>query len=211
MESHCALRLALALCCILPFCSGQSGEDELLDTGSGSTLEEMKDSAQEFKNEVHDPDHCGLTFFTPARPESCGSARLPAASKEDLDYLNDLLKDTTRILQSLQYTTHAETGDLSYQEAIVESIKGTKEDNQEFHGTFNKVLNEFHTKMVDDLPDVGEEKKKLNKGFVMMDHMLRLNRRLAQQLDSTSQDLDVLLTQHFKKSMSLVHRSAVKS
>ncbi|KAJ1158204.1 hypothetical protein NDU88_010898 [Pleurodeles waltl] len=210
MLSRWVLRIILGIGLMLSFCSGQSG-DELLEIGSGSTIDEMRDSAQQFKNEAYGPDHCELTFHTQPHHEPCRGVEEPSASKQELQYLKDLLKDTARVLQNLQYTVRTEAGDLSYQEEIMETIRGTKEDNQEFHVTFNKVFSEFQSQMEDDSVDTGEEKKKLKKDFVMMDHMLRMNRRLAEQLDTTSHDLDVLLTQHFKKSMSLLHRSTVKS
>ncbi|XP_078503267.1 uncharacterized protein LOC144761972 [Lissotriton helveticus] len=210
MLPHWVLRTMLGIGLMLSFCSGQSGE-ELLEVGSGSNIDEMKDSAQQFKNEAHDPDHCELTFYTRAHHEPCRGTEEPSASKQDLEYLKDLLQDSTRVLQNLQYIARVETGDLSYQQEILENIKGTKEDNREFQVTFNKVVSEFQSQMEDESEDNGEDKKKLKKDFVMMDHMLRMNRRLAEQLDTTSHDLDVLLTQHFRKSMSLLHRSPVKS
>ncbi|XP_029452077.1 uncharacterized protein LOC115088192 isoform X2 [Rhinatrema bivittatum] len=197
----------LGLSLLVSISLAQSGEEIPVDTGSGFIAEEMMVRTQESKSHSSNSMDCSLTFFTPGPSACCKGKDEPPASQEELAYLKDLIQDTNRIIQSLQYTISSEAGLLSYQDIISEALTGIREDNQEFYKNLNKVIHDFHTKMEDDNPDTSEEKKKLRKDFLMMDHLLKMTSRIAEQIDTASQDVDRVLTRHIEKSTLLTYRS----
>ncbi|XP_030051409.1 uncharacterized protein LOC115465145 [Microcaecilia unicolor] len=199
----------LGLSLIAPTSLAQSEED-LIDTGSGFIAEESMVKTEESNIYPSNLNHCSLKFFTPGPSALCRSTDEASVSQEDLAYLKELFQDTRRIIQSLQYTINSETGQFSYQDAILEAITGIGEDNQEFYRNLHKVTDKFHTEMEDSNPDISEEKKKLKKDFLEMEYLLKITSHLAEQIDTASQDLDMVLTQHLEKSMLLAHRNTVK-
>nr|XP_033795421.1 uncharacterized protein LOC117358076 [Geotrypetes seraphini] len=200
----------LELSLIVPISWAQSGGD-LVDTGSGLMAEESLVKTEESNKQSSDLKHCSLTFFTPGPSVPCRATNEAPVSQENLAYLKELFQDTHRIIQNLHHTISSEAGQFSYQDAIVETITGIGEDNQEFYRNLHKVSDELYTEMEDSNPNISEEKKKLKKDFLMMEYLLKITSHLADQLDTSSQDLDMVLTQHTEKSMLLAYGSTVKS
>ncbi|MEE6477121.1 hypothetical protein FKM82_011362 [Ascaphus truei] len=197
------LRLWLVISCS----SGQSGDEELADLGSGFIIDTLRDQPKEPHSNPQDTNQCHLTFVTSLQ-QSCREQDTPPVLKEDVAYLQSLLQDSNRILQSLKYTVNADAQELGYQEVISEHNKGIQEDNKEFYGILNKVMQELNTQIEEDSP---EEKKKLRKTFRMMDHLLQTTSRLAENLDKASHDLDVVIAKQLHKSTTLAYRNIMKS
>ncbi|XP_075057255.1 uncharacterized protein LOC142143360 isoform X2 [Mixophyes fleayi] len=210
MRRYVALRAVLKLWLAISFSSGQSGDDALADIGSGYIIQTLQDQPKEPQYHPQDANKCQMTFVTPPR-ESCANKINSQTFNEDARYLKDLLKDSSRVLQSLTYTVNADVQDLGYQEVITEHNKGIREDNKEFYGTLNKVLNELHTRMEDDGADIPDEKNKLRNNFRTMDHLLQTTFHLADKLDKVSQDLDLLLEKQLERSTTLAYRNSLKS
>lgn len=210
MRHLLALRVLLNLWLAVSFSSGQSGDDVLADLGSGYILDTPQDQPKEPRYYPEDTNKCELTFVTPHQ-EPCVGKDNARSVKEDVKYLQSLLQDTNRVLQSLKYTVNADAQDLGYQQVISEHNSGIKEDNKEFYGTLNKIIQELHTRMDDDGAEVLDEKKKLKKNFLMMNHLLQTTFRLAENLDKTSQDLDILLEKQLGRSTALAYRNILKS
>ncbi|KAM4042676.1 uncharacterized protein ACNLHF_013248 [Anomaloglossus baeobatrachus] len=201
-------RLMLNLWLLISLSSGQSGDDILADLGSGYILDTPQDQPKVPRH--HPQDSCQLTFVTPHQ-ESCLGKENPASVKEDVRYFQNLLQDHNRVLQSLKYTVNADAQDLGYQEVISEHNKGIREDNKEFYGTLNKIIHELHTRMDDDGAELLDERKKLKNNFLTMNHLLQSTSHLAEKLDKTSQDLDVLLAKQLERSTTLAYRNMLKS
>ncbi|XP_044146610.1 uncharacterized protein LOC122934980 [Bufo gargarizans] len=210
MRQLLALRLTLSLWVAISLSSGQSGDDILADLGSGYILDNPQDQPKEPRYHPQDTNKCQLTFVTP-RQESCARKDNPQSVKENLKYLQDLLQDHNRVLQSLKYTVNADAQDMGYQQVISEHNKGIREDNKEFYGTLNKIIHELHTRMDDDGAEVLDEKKKIKKNFLMMDDLLQTTFYLVEKLDKKSQDLDVLLEKQLERSTALAYRNMLKS
>ncbi|XP_056419737.1 uncharacterized protein LOC130361144 isoform X2 [Hyla sarda] len=211
MRQLLALRVAFNLWLAISFSSGQSGDDILADLGSGYILDTPQDQPKESRNPPKDTNHCQLTFVTP-RQEPCVDKDNSNRIKEDVKYLQNLLQDHDRVLQSLKYTVNADAQDLGYQQVISEHNKGIREDNKEFYGTLNKIIQELHTRMDDDDgTEVLDEKKKLKKNFLTMNHLLQTTFQLAETLDKKSQDLDVLLAKQLERSTTLAYRNMLRS
>lgn len=210
MRRLLALHVQLILWLAVSFSSGQSGDDVLADLGSGYILDTPQDQPKEPPYHPEDSKKCELTFVTP-RQEPCVGKDNSRGIKEDVKYLQNLLQDTNRVLQSLKYTVNADAQDLGYQQVISEHNNGIKEDNKEFYGTLNKIIQELHTRMDDDGAEVLDEKKKLKKNFLMMNHLLQSTFQLAENLDKKSQDLDLLLEKQLERSTALAYRNILKS
>ncbi|KAM8954513.1 uncharacterized protein RCH25_045086 [Pelodytes ibericus] len=211
MWHHLALGAFLKLW-LVSFGSCQSGDEALADLGSGYIIDTLRDQPKD--NQIHSypqgSNPCQVTFVTPPREACVGKGASPVL-KEEVSYLQTLLQDSNRVLHSLQYTVNADTQDLGYQQVIWEHNKGTKEDNKEFYAILNKVINELGTHMNDDTADIPDERKKLRKSFLVMDHLLRSTTHLAEKLDKASQDLDMFLEKQLDKSTTLAYRSSIKS
>ncbi|XP_069831859.1 uncharacterized protein [Dendropsophus ebraccatus] len=210
MRQLLALHVLLNLWLTISFSSGQSGDDVLSDLGSGYILDTPQDQPKEPRHHPQETNQCQLTFVTP-RQEPCVEKDNSQTIKEDVKYLQNLLQDHSRVLQSLKYTVNADAQDLGYQQVISEHNKGIKEDNKEFYGTLNKIIQELHTRMDDDGAEFLDEKKKLKKNFLMMNHLLQTTFQLAENLDKKSQDLDVLLAKQLERSTTLVYRNMLRS
>ncbi|XP_075716940.1 uncharacterized protein LOC142759021 [Rhinoderma darwinii] len=210
MRQLLALRVVLKLLLAISFSSGQSGDDVLADLGSGYILDTPQDQPKEPRYHQQDTKKCQLTFVTP-RQETCEEKDDFRGAKENVQYLQNLLQDTDRVLQSLKYTVNADAQDLGYQQVISEQSNGIREDNKEFYGTLNKVIHELHTRMDDDGAEVLDEKKKLKKNFLLMNHLLQTTFHLAEKLDKTSEDLDIFLGKQLERSTALAYRNMLKS
>ncbi|KAM9317259.1 uncharacterized protein PAF06_008357 [Gastrophryne carolinensis] len=209
MWQNRALCVVLTLWLVVSFTTAQSGDDTLADLGSGFLPATQHDQPKQPQHQAPITNKCQMTFVTP-RQESCAKKDNSRSVKEEVRYLNDLLQDNNRVLQSLRYTVNADAQDKGYQEVISEHNKGIQEDNKEFYGTFNKVIHELHTRMDDDA-DIPDEKKKLQKNFQMMDQLLESTILLAQKLDKASEDLDHLLEKQLERSTTMVYRNNLKS
>ncbi|XP_077147901.1 uncharacterized protein LOC143808779 isoform X2 [Ranitomeya variabilis] len=210
MRQLVVVRLVLNFWLVVSLSSCQSGDDILADLGSGYILDTPQDQP---KPSHHHPQHtntCQLTFVTPHQ-ESCLGKDDSAGIKEDVKYFQNLLQDHNRVLQSLKYTVNADAQDLGYQQVISEHNKGIREDNKEFYGTLNKIIHELHTRMDDDGAELLDERKKLKNNFLTMNHLLQSTSHLAEKLDKTSQDLDVLLAKQLERSTTLAYRHMMKS
>ncbi|KAG9470905.1 hypothetical protein GDO78_016368 [Eleutherodactylus coqui] len=205
-----ALRLVLNLWLVISFSSGQSGDDVLADLGSGYILDTPQDQPKVPQYSRQDTNKCQLTFVT-QQQESCMGKDNSWNMKEEVKYLQNLLQDNNRVLQSLRYTVNADAQDLGYQQVISEHNKGIREDNKEFYGTLNKIIHELHTRMDDEGAEVIDEKKKVKKNFLMMNHLLQTTFHLADKLDKTSEDLDILLGKQLERSTALAYRNILKS
>ncbi|XP_063771096.1 uncharacterized protein LOC134908846 [Pseudophryne corroboree] len=203
---HALLELWLAI----SLSAGQSGDEALADLGSGYIKDTLQDQPKEPQHHPQDTQKCQLTFITPPQ-ESCAQRATAQSVKEDAQYLRNLLQDSGRVLHSLKYTVNADVQELGYQEVITEHNKGIREDNREFYGTLSKVMQELQTRMEDDGTDVPDEKKKLQKNFLMMDHLLQTTFHLADKLDKASEDLDLILEKHLERSTTLAYRNTLKS
>ncbi|XP_053565482.1 uncharacterized protein LOC128655915 [Bombina bombina] len=208
MWQHSALSTVLNLWLAISFGSGQSGDDILADLGSGFIIDTLRDQPKE--PPTKDTTQCHLTFVTPSQ-EPCAGKDERSVIKEDVTYLQNLLKDTDRVLQSLKYTVNSDTQDSGYQEVISEHNKGIREDNKEFYEILNKMLQELNVNMDSDNTDIPDAKKKLRKSFHVMDHVLQTTSHLAEKLDKTSQDLDELLEKQLQRCSSLAYRNLVGS
>ncbi|XP_072266438.1 uncharacterized protein [Pyxicephalus adspersus] len=205
-----ALCTALALCFAISFSSAQSGDEALADLGSGYLPGTLQDQPKHPQNSPPLANKCQITFVTPHQ-ESCAKKDDGPSIKEEVQYLQNLLQDHDRVLQSLKYTVNADVQDLGYQQVIAEHNKGIREDTKEFYGTLNKVIYELHTRMDDDGSDVPDEKKKLRKNFLMMDQLLESTFHLAEKLDKSSEDLDLVMEKQLERSSTLVYRNNLKS
>ncbi|KAM5164319.1 uncharacterized protein ACMZJ9_006829 [Mantella aurantiaca] len=210
MRLYRALHTALMLCLAVSFCSAQSGDEALIDLGSGYLPRTLQDQPKETKHHPPLTNKCQMTFVTP-RQESCVMKDNSRNVKEEVQYLHNLLDDHNRVLQSLKYTVNVEAQDMGYQEVIAEHNKGIREDNKEFYGTLNKVIHELHTRMDDDGSDIPDEKKKLRKNFLMMDQLLENTFHMVEKLDKASQDLDLLMEKQLERTTTLVYRNNLKS
>ncbi|XP_018425804.1 PREDICTED: uncharacterized protein LOC108798537 [Nanorana parkeri] len=210
MQPYRALCTALTLWLAVSFSSAQSGDEALADLGSGYLPGTLQDQPKE--PQYHPPltNKCQMTFVTP-RQESCAGRDNGPNIKEEVQYLQNLLQDHDRVLQSLKYTVNVDAQDLGYQEVIAEHNKGIQEDNKEFYGTLNKVIQELHTRMDDDGSEIPDKKKKMRKNFLMMDQLLETTFHLAEKLDKASQDLDLLMEKQLERSTTLVYRNNLKS
>ncbi|CAJ0929487.1 unnamed protein product [Ranitomeya imitator] len=65
--------------------------------------------------------------------------------------------------------------------------------------------------MGDDGAELLDERKKLKNNFLTMNHLLQSTSHLAEKLDKTSQDLDVLLAKQLERSTTLAYRNMMKS
>lgn len=210
MQLYRALCMALMLWLAISFSSAQSGDEALADLGSGFLPTNQQDQPKEPQHNPPPTNKCQMTFVTP-RQESCVRKDNGRSIKEDVQYLQNLLQDHNRVLQSLKYTVNVDAQDLGYQEVITQHNKGIREDNKEFYGTLNKIIVELHTRMDDDGSDIPDEKKKLKKNFLMMDQLLDTTFHLAEQLDKASQDLDLLMEKQLERMTTLVYRNNLKS
>ncbi|KAG8445885.1 hypothetical protein GDO86_010612, partial [Hymenochirus boettgeri] len=188
----------------------QSGDEELADLGSGFIINTLRDQPKEPTSRPYDTNPCKMTFTIPTQ-DQCSREETPPVLKEEVTYLQNLLQDTNRVLQSLQYTVNADAQDLSYQEVIVEHNKGIREDNKEFHNILNKILQEFHLHMEDEDPDGTEGRKKLKRNFLTMDNLLQTSSHIAEKLDKKAKDLDAALEKQLAKSTTLVYQSTMGS
>lgn len=159
MQLYWAPCMALMLWLAVSFSSAQSRDEALADLGSGFLPTTQHDQPKEPQHHPPPTNKCQMTFVTP-RQESCVRKDNGRSIKDDVQYLQNLLQDHNRLLQSLKYTVNVDTQDLGYQEVITEHNKGIREDNKEFYVTLNKVILEHHTRMDDDGSDIPDEKKK---------------------------------------------------
>ncbi|XP_068135128.1 uncharacterized protein [Hyperolius riggenbachi] len=210
MQHYWALWATVTLWLAVSPSTAQSGDDALADLGSGYLLSAFHDQPKEPQYKPPASLKCQMTFVTP-RQEACVMKSNGRSVKEEVQYLQTLLQDNNRVLQSLKYTVNADAQDQGYQEVISEHNKGIREDNKEFYGTLNKVIHELHTRMDDDGTDVPDEKKKLRKNFLMMDQLLETTFQLAEKLDKTSENLDLLLEKQLERSTTLAYRNTLKS
>ncbi|KAM4694730.1 uncharacterized protein O3C94_005215 [Discoglossus pictus] len=208
MWQRLALSAVLRFWLAVSFSSGQSGDDILAELGSGFLIDTLRDQPKESPTPT--TKQCHYTFVTPTQ-DTCIRKEDPQILKEEVTYLRNILQDNDRVLQSLIYTVNADAQDLGYQEVISEHNKGIQEDNKEFYGILNKVMQELHTRLDDESPDVSDEKKKLKKSFHMMEHLLQTTSRLADKLDKTSQELDGVLQKQLERSTTLVYRHTIRS
>eukprot|EP00079_Xenopus_tropicalis_P013215 XP_002941294.1 PREDICTED: uncharacterized protein LOC100496183 isoform X2 [Xenopus tropicalis] len=192
----------------------QSGDDALADLGSGYIIDTLHDQPKEPTSQPRiqpqETTHCQLTFTVPSQ-EQYGMKETSPVLKEEVTYLQSLIQDTNRVLQSLQYTVNADAQDIGYQEVIAEHNKGIREDNKEFYGTLSKIMQEFHTNMEDDATDVPDERKKLKRNFQMMDNLLETTSLIAEKLEKKSGDLDATLEKQMARCTSLAYQSSVGS
>ncbi|KAG8546701.1 hypothetical protein GDO81_029966 [Engystomops pustulosus] len=203
-------RLFLNFWFVISLSSAQSGDGVLADLGSGYILDTPQDQPKQPRYHPEETNKCQLTFVTP-RQEPCAEKDNSHSIKEDVKYLQNILQDHNRVLQSLKYTVNADAQDLGYQQVISEHNKGIREDNKEFYGTLNKIIHELHTRMDDDGAELLDERKKLKKNFLLMNNLLLTTFHLAEKLDKTSQDLGDLLEKQLERSTSLSYRNMSKS
>ncbi|XP_053316719.1 uncharacterized protein LOC128484385 [Spea bombifrons] len=212
MWRQIALGTVLRLWLAVSLGSCQSGDEPPADLGSGYVMDVLRDQPKEAQSDPHPQptNQCQVTFVTPRRDACVGKDASPEL-KEEVAYLQTLLQDSNRVLQSLQYTVKADTQDAGYQEVISENNKGTNEDNKEFYVVLNKVMAELQTHMGDDPSDIPDERKKLQKSVLAMDHLIQSASRLADKLDEASQDLEVLLEKQLERSTNLAYQNTIKS
>ncbi|OCT79137.1 uncharacterized protein LOC108718307 [Xenopus laevis] len=192
----------------------QSGDDALADLGSGYIIDTLHDQPTEPKSQPRshpqDTTHCQLTFTVPPQDRYV-MKETPSVVKEEATHLQNLLQDTNRVLQSLQYTVNADAQDLGYQEVIAEHNKGIREDNKEFYGTLSKIMQEFHTHMEDDAADVPDERKMLKRNFQMMDNLLHTTTLIAEKLDRKAGDLDAAFEKQMARCTTLAYQTTMGS
>ncbi|OCT81463.1 uncharacterized protein LOC108717256 [Xenopus laevis] len=192
----------------------QSGDDALADLGSGYIIDTLHDQPKEPtsqpRSHPQETNQCQLTFTVPPQEQYVMKATSPVV-KEEVTYLHNLLQDTNRVLQSLQYTVNADAQDLGYQEVIDDHNKGIREDNKEFYGTLSKIMQEFHTHMEEDVADVPDERTKLKRNFQMMENLLQTTTLIAEKLDKKAGDLDVALEKQMAKCTTLAYQTTMGS
>ncbi|XP_060115904.1 uncharacterized protein LOC132587610 [Heteronotia binoei] len=210
-----AWTLLVGLGIFMPFRLAQSKAKEVTeDATSELRMEEARETLDEHGAPSVNPNFCDLSFHIPWSGSACAptAPTSPLASQEDLDHLKTLLEEAGSILMNLQAAAAVEASQSRYQDIVSELLPGIRETNSEFHEILQKFLRELEDHIQeDDHPHVADEKKKLQEHLRMMDHLLQVTGRLAEQLDQVSENLLVTLTKPLEEITSVLHRSVLKS
>ncbi|KAL8184985.1 UNVERIFIED_CONTAM: hypothetical protein K2H54_034081 [Gekko kuhli] len=195
----------------MPFHLAQTKAKEV--TEDGLRMDQAGKTPDEHGAPSVNPSFCDLSFQIPWSGSACTPTvpASPLASQEDLDHLKTLLEDAGSILMNLQAAAAIEASQSRYQDIVSELLPGIREANLEFHEILQKFLRELEDHIQeDDHPPVTDEKKKLQEHLRMMDHLLQVTGRLAEQLDQVSQNLLVTLTKPLEEITSILSKSVLQ-
>ncbi|XP_043918283.1 uncharacterized protein LOC122794154 [Protopterus annectens] len=211
------MRLPLAACllialCLTPHYCNHSGAEGMDGSGSGDFFSDLLSNSSSFmEGELRDSgfyvpssrEKCAINFDTERHGKNCKGKNTASASADDLTYLKDLLQNTVSVLNGLHQIVVSEGGEVAYQDVILATIPGIRQDNTECNEVIKKIVQELTLYAGTEAMEQEDSRKKLEEELLAFDEMLYTARAVASRIENKWYDLYEDLTQHLEKTIIL--------